>query len=147
MNPAELPLRGMQMPQDIGIWPLAFGWWVLIALCILLPLAFIQLRRWQQQRLSSVSLKQLAQLRTLFEQTGDANGLAVQLSMLTRQVVLSLYPRENVASVTGEKWLALLDRLGNTDGFLQGAGRQLLTAQYRNQPIEQAELLFELMEQ
>jgi hypothetical protein len=46
-----------------------------------------------------------------------------------------VYPRAHAASVTGENWLALLDKLGGCNEFSEGCGRQLLTCQYSNKPL------------
>ena len=35
MNENALPLRDLHLPDAIGWWPLAPGWWVLIALSLL----------------------------------------------------------------------------------------------------------------
>ena len=32
MNPEEIPLRDLHLPEMTGWWPLALGWWFLIAL-------------------------------------------------------------------------------------------------------------------
>ena len=32
MDPSEIPIRDLHLPEAIGWWPLAPGWWVLIVL-------------------------------------------------------------------------------------------------------------------
>ena len=32
MDPEQIPLRDLHLPEAIGWWPLAPGWWVVIAL-------------------------------------------------------------------------------------------------------------------
>ena len=34
MNDDALPLRDLQLPETVGWWPLAPGWWVLITLFV-----------------------------------------------------------------------------------------------------------------
>ena len=36
MDPTELPLRDLHLPNPVGWWPLAPGWWFLIALALAL---------------------------------------------------------------------------------------------------------------
>ena len=32
MDPEQIPLRDLHLPDVVGLWPLAPGWWVLILL-------------------------------------------------------------------------------------------------------------------
>ena len=35
MNPAEIPIRDLHLPEPVGWWPLAPGWWLLITIAVL----------------------------------------------------------------------------------------------------------------
>ena len=35
MDPKQIPLRDLHLPEGIGWWPLAPGWWVVIALVMI----------------------------------------------------------------------------------------------------------------
>ncbi|HPY40873.1 MAG TPA: DUF4381 domain-containing protein, partial [Thiolinea sp.] len=50
MNPTELPLRDIHLPPEISWWPLAWGWWALLALVVLI---LVMLFNWWRQRSSS----------------------------------------------------------------------------------------------
>ena len=67
------------------------------------------------------------------------------LPELVKRTALSAYPRESVASLTGESWLAFLDRTGNTKAFTQGPGRRLVDLAYAPEatipPGERTELI------
>jgi hypothetical protein len=60
-------------------------------------------------------------------------GASAELPTLIKRVALSAYPRERVASLTGEQWLAFLDQTGHTDAFTKGAGRWLARLAYEPQ--------------
>jgi Ca-activated chloride channel family protein len=47
-----------------------------------------------------------------------------------KRTALSAYPRESVASLAGDSWLAFLDRTGNTKAFTEGPGRRLVDLAY-----------------
>ena len=35
MDPEQIPLRDLHLPEAIGLWPLAPGWWVTITLAVI----------------------------------------------------------------------------------------------------------------
>ncbi|MDH3546898.1 MAG: DUF4381 domain-containing protein, partial [Gammaproteobacteria bacterium] len=35
MNPEDIPLRDLHLPAEIGWWPLAPGWWLVITLALI----------------------------------------------------------------------------------------------------------------
>jgi hypothetical protein len=66
-----------------------------------------------------------------------------QLSVLLRRVCISLYPRAEVAGLTGEAWLNFLDQPLTGRPFGTGNGRILVDAPYRRviPPVEVQSLL------
>jgi hypothetical protein len=73
--------------------------------------------------------------------------LLPELSMLLRRVAISRFPRHDVASLTGDAWLAFLDRaLGDGAAFQSGAGRILLNGPYADKVDADAESLLVLCE-
>ena len=61
--------------------------------------------------------------------------------MLIRRVSLTQLPREQTASLTDDQWLAVLDEIGQTNEYSQGAGRLLTRHPYmRPQDIDRSEL-------
>ena len=49
MDPTQLPLRDLHLPPDIGWWPMAPGWWVLLAIAAaaLVWLSYQYFLRWR----------------------------------------------------------------------------------------------------
>ena len=134
MNPEELPLRDLHLPEAAGWWPLAPGWWVLIALLAagLIWLLWKQFRRWQANTARRTALRRLALIRREFEQGADAGLLGKQLSELLRRGMLAYAPRDEVAGLTGERWLEWLDQGLEQRPFTEGAGRILESLPYMN---------------
>ena len=133
--PENLPLRDIHLPDPVSWWPPAPGWWGLLVLCLLLVLvirALINARC--RGRLKRDSLTLLQQLAEQFQHNSDGQQLTVQLSVLLRRLALSLYPRRQVAAMTGREWLEFLDeRLtpdGNEKAFSEGTGQVLIEAPY-----------------
>ncbi|HFB64918.1 MAG TPA: DUF4381 domain-containing protein [Aeromonadales bacterium] len=145
MNPQQLPLRDIHLPATVDWWPLAPIWWVLLALVIVTPVAIIQYRKWKQARFITIALNQFCSIKQHYQQHQDSSRYIKELSILLRQCVMTLASRGQTASVTGEKWLQLLDQLGQTDQFTQGVGRMLITAPYKDRPVEKIEELESLV--
>ena len=139
---SELPLRDIHLPEPIGWWPPAPGWWVLLfgipALSILLLWLYRFLRRKTVKKLGLLELESIVK--------SDAGRLekVQQLAILLRRMALSVYPREDVASLVGSEWLALLDSAIGGKQFSEGAGRLLLEAPYRKEAEGDLDALFAL---
>ena len=134
MDPAQIPLRGLQLPDAIGWWPLAPGWWLLLGLLVLgigLLLRDVMRRR-ARSAARRHALRQLEQHAAAFADHGNAVRLGIDVSELLRRAMLAYAPRADVAGLTGEAWLAWLDRDLKEPRFLDGAGRSLLDLPYRD---------------
>ncbi len=129
-------LHDIQMPAAMGWWPLAVGWYLLIALIVLL----LVFGSWFFSRPKKRHLKR--EVLTLLDNADYAG-----VSTLLRRVALFQYPKENVAGLQGEAWLAFLDKTGKTTAFTQGQGRVLMTAPYQARPEKTDEALVEIVTQ
>ena len=134
MDPQAIPLRGLHLPETVGWWPLAPGWWLLIALGVAAALFLI--RSWLQRRAHAAArrkaLRQLEESRSAYASHGNPVTLGAEVSELLRRTMLAYAPRAEVAGLTGDEWLAWLDRDLDEPRFRQGAGRSLLDLPYRN---------------
>lgn len=74
--------------------------------------------RWQANRYRREAL-------ALLEETPPE-----QLSALAKRVALTAWPRSEVADLTGQAWLAFLDRSGGLELFAKGPARRLEDAAY-----------------
>jgi hypothetical protein len=129
MDPQTLPLRDIHLPDPIGWWPPAPGWWLLAVLALLLSAGLWWLiyryRRGRYRRLALKELDRLAELPTA--------ELAAGLSQLLRRAALCHFPPGDCAGLSGEDWLEFLDRSFTYRPFADGTGRCLLEAPYRPQ--------------
>lgn len=134
MNPEDLPLRDLHLPDMTGWWPLAPGWWVVAALVLL---AFAMLlrrsyRNWRDNTARRLALKRLSVISAEFEQGASAAELGRELSELIRRAMLAYSPREAVAGLTGDQWLEWLDQGLDSKPFSEGAGKMLESLPYMN---------------
>lgn len=138
MNPNDLPLRDIHLPPEIGWWPLAWGWWVLIGLALLGLAALVW---WLLKRpirpkqinfsAQSSALQELARIEQQYK--NDPLGLVRELSVLLRRIAISLYGRRSVAGLTGASWLQFLDQQGSSPVFSQRFQQALTELPYRAQ--------------
>lgn len=133
MDPEQIPLRDLHLPEAISWWPLAPGWWLLIALIAVgLGLLFrLFMRARARGAARRHALRQLNELTSDFEQHHNAIAFSSHLSELLRRTMLAYAPRHDVAGLTGDKWLAWLDRDLDQPRFQSEAGRKLLELPYR----------------
>jgi hypothetical protein len=127
IDPQTLPLRDIHLPNAIGWWPPAPGWWLLTGLVLLLTAGSLWLRRlYRRGRFRRLAL---AELEGLTE--APSAEMAAGLSQLLRRAALCHYPRRDCAGLQGEDWLEFLDRPFDDRPFADGIGRCLLEAPYR----------------
>jgi Domain of unknown function (DUF4381) len=133
VDPEQIPLRDLHLPEAIGWWPLAPGWWLVLALCatgiVLLIRRYLRARSGAAARRHA--LRRLAQLTADFESHRDAVAFSSGLSRLLRRTMLAYAPRQDVAGLTGNDWLVWLDQDLDRPLFQGGAGRKLLELPYR----------------
>ena len=133
-------LRDVILPSDPGFWPPAIGWWILLALIVVAPLAFIYCRRlFQSYQVQQHAKKDISGLAGL-----EATQVAVRLSIHMRKMAITRFPNESVAGLTDERWLEFLDRSGDTDQFTCGPGRLLITAPYERHGASDTDSLLEV---
>jgi len=133
MDPEQIPLRDLHLPEAIGWWPLAPGWWVVIVL-VAVGLAYLckhYMRTYARGAARRRALRKLIELTAEFEQHRNAVAFASGISELLRRTMLAYAPRHEVAGLTGDAWLAWLDRDLDQPRFQSAAGRKLLELPYR----------------
>ena len=148
-DPASLPLRDIHLPDAVSWWPLAPGWWALIILVVLLLVFlywWIFKRKKVSRPVSDIAFKEFKLIQQDFVRHGDKSQLAKDISELLRRVCLSLFPRTDTASLTGEAWLSFLDQAFEQPEFTKGSGRVLIEAPYQSSPEYDEKKLLTLIE-
>jgi len=118
------------LPEPVSWWPSAAGWKILAAILVLW---FIYVcARWLKyqwrNRYRRVALRQLNQLQ---KQAGNnLQAVVAQLPYFIKVTALQTYPRHQVASLSGRKWLAFLDAHYSGPPFSTAMGEKLLAIAY-----------------
>ena len=110
-------LADIHLPPEIGLWPLAPGWWVVIALLLAgsFWLCLLLVRRWQRQRRLNAALSTLENCFTAYqtalqekpaEQLDELKALLVNdVNQVLRRVALIHFPDQPIAGLGGESWV------------------------------------------
>lgn len=134
MDPTQLPLRDLHLPEAIGWWPLAPGWWLLIAFA-LVALGWLTLRAWRKRQFNAprrYAIRALETVEAEYLENRNPVALGQQVSSLLRRGMLAYAPRHEVAGLTGESWLEWLDRGLPVPYFHTEGGKSLLQLPYRD---------------
>jgi len=128
----KLQLQDIHLPESASFWPLALGWWLLIAVVVVLIAWLIVkvLKRIKQRKYRAKIFSKFDVLEKKLK-TKPSNAVIAEINTLLRQLAVTYYPRSKIASLTGGDWLHFLDQSGGTQGFSRGAGRILIEAPYR----------------
>lgn len=144
-NPLD-QLRDIHLPQAVDWWPLAPGWWILIALVIAVCAyaGYWLYQRYQASMIKRQAIELLTELNN--EHQANHKQLLAEYSKLIRRVVISYYPREQFAAVSGKAWVEQLNQLTEQAYFTGDCAELLAQGAYQRQPIEQ-QTLAQLTEQ
>jgi hypothetical protein len=132
MDPNQLPLRDLHLPDPTGWWPLAMGWWFIILLLVI-GLVWLLRRAWRRRKFYApmrYALREFDAIEVDYLRHRNAVVLGKQLSELLRRGMLAYAPRDEVAGLTGERWLEWLDRDLPVPYFHTEGGRSLLLLPY-----------------
>jgi len=118
-------LADIHLPEPVGFWPPAPGWWIL--LFILCALLFWTARRyyanWRLQRARSFAIRELdkcmhafqdlARNATKAEVDSLKLNLASDVNAVLRRVAMKNFSHHNFASLSGAAWISFLRKHGN----------------------------------
>ncbi len=139
MNPQQnmskelAQLRDIHLPDAIGWWPLAPGWYLLAitVLLILVVSLFFSVRRYINGRSRRHALHLLATYQQQYQEEMNHSLTAARVSELLKRVALVYFPRAEVASLTGEAWLHFLNSTARGVDF-NDVRQELLEAPYES---------------
>ena len=123
MDSAELltQLADIHLPEPVGLWPPAAGWWIL-AVLVLTGLYFGGRKAvavWRRRRFCAHALLELEGIYDEFatNETDDPDTARLRyvnaLNSILRRVALVHFPNSAVASLGGKDWLRFLQSNGN----------------------------------
>ena len=125
-------LKPLHEPEAVAFWPPGPGWYLVGVLILgLIAFGIVRAARWwrgRQYRRTAVN--------TLEAWKKEAGALSVIIvNDLLKRVALKTYPREQVASLTGQAWLEFLSETARIPAFTEAPGRTLIEGLYRKDPL------------
>ena len=130
-------LADIHLPSSVSWWPLAPGWWILLALILAAAIGFWLWRRHKARNFyRTIAQHQLAGIYADFQQTQNAAAYLQALSLLLRRTALTAYPQSFNASIKGDDWLQWLDKAcpDLSTPFSGELGQLLLRSAYEKNP-------------
>lgn len=103
-------LRPNILPDPVGYWPLAIGWWMLVV-CILLGVLIIlyfTVRYYRKTRYRRHGIKLAQQIHKNYETHNNKRQYAHDLNRLLKKLALHTFPTQDIASLNGKAWLKFL---------------------------------------
>ena len=125
-------LRDIHLPDAIGWWPLAPGWYLLaiILFVALITVIFLGGRYYLNGRSRRQALRLLVTCQQQYQRDANSQLSAARVSELLKRVALVYFPREQVASLQGESWITFLNTTSNGLDF-NCVHTELLEAPYQ----------------
>jgi hypothetical protein len=132
VNPQLELLRDIALPEPIGWAPQTVGWWILLALIVAAGVAAaILIRRRRRAGLyRRMALAELERIEAAMTDPGAGRSAAAELPALVKRTALAVFPRGEVASLSGDSWLRFLDESYGGKGFSAGPGKLLPSLAY-----------------
>jgi hypothetical protein len=127
-------LADVSVPPPVSWIPQTWGWAVLTTglLALIGWLAVRGLRRYRASRYRREGLGGLARIEARLADGSQRDEALAAIPELLKRVALAAWPRTEVASLSGEPWIAFLRAHGGARGFSAAAARLLDDLEYRS---------------
>jgi hypothetical protein len=108
-------LKEIRLPETVSWWPQAPGWKYLAIILLVLGTysLFKALKRWRKNAYRRVAISQLTEISA----RGVTEESAYQLAYLIKATALRVYPRIEIAALTGTPWFTYLNKNSSKEYF------------------------------
>ncbi|EAZ92317.1 DUF4381 domain-containing protein [Crocosphaera chwakensis] len=132
--------REISLPEPPRYFPQTIGWTILAKIIFILVIIWVIkfYQYWQKNRYRRAALKRLRQLEKALQTPETKVNALKELPILLKQTALAVYPRQQVASLTGQAWLTFLESTYSGNLLTPEQGKILTQLAYQsNQMISQ----------
>ena len=113
MNSAQpLVLEDIITPTEIGIWPLAPGWWLLLLSIVGITTLMIVLIKRHQKKWGyrKQALQRLKAEYQHWQLAGDEQQCLSAMASIVKRTAITAYPTVNIKSLYGQQWIDFLNK-------------------------------------
>lgn len=105
-------IRGL---DDVSMFPLALGWWIIIAIMVLFLAMFIYKRIQNFRYNRTWKYKVIKRLDKISDNLNESNVKAslAEITEILKRASIQSYGRNEVASLNGDDWLGWLEIMGS----------------------------------
>ena len=130
-------LNDIQTPSGVDWWPLAWGWWAVIALALLI-IVLTARACYRHRQFTKAKREALATLATFSAEPAQA---AVNTNQLLKRVAKHYFGAEAVSALYGDKWLQFLQStVSSKHAVSMAAGLEVMIGKvYQQSPCTDAE--------
>jgi hypothetical protein len=120
-------LHEILLPEPVSWIPQTIGWYVVFGFILILAgwWVYRSLRRFRKNRYRRLALAELAVIEGELQQPERRDKALAEIPFLLKWTALAAFPRIDVAGLSGEGWLAFLDKTMGGKDFVEGVGRLL----------------------
>ncbi len=128
-------LRDIHMPEPIGWWPPAPGWWALALILLgLMTWSILRIRQaWTANRYRKLALREAEAALDAWRMNADRGSYLTRANAILRRSLLHKNPRRAGPGTQGEAWIATLNAHLATP-LSENTGAALATAAYQPEP-------------
>ncbi|MBY7734200.1 DUF4381 domain-containing protein [Francisella philomiragia] len=125
-------LKDIYLPAKVSQWwPLAYGWWLLLGLIVLVFIIFLIILHFRKKRNSYKDSIINDFRRTIEETQQNKPKEALQnISVYLKRVALQKFPNQEIKTLHGEQWLEFLDSKMKNQNF-KNTKANMLANSYR----------------
>ncbi|RDH43960.1 DUF4381 domain-containing protein [Zooshikella ganghwensis] len=140
-------LKPIHEPPPISWWPLSPGWWILavMAIAVIIFCGWHLFRYWQRFQHKRRLLAELDKIWQHYQQHQATSTYLHQANQYLKQTLLQTQSRANIASLSGQQWLKILDQASHSKAFTEGVGQALGVTSYQPNPLCNTEHLHALL--
>lgn len=125
-------LHDIVVPAAMSWWPPAPAWYWLMAFAAIAILwaAIAWFVRWQRDAYRREALAEWKRINLLLAEPERRVAALSELAALLKRTAITVFPRAEVAALTGEAWRTFLNRSASMSGFTTPAGERLECSAY-----------------
>ncbi len=129
-------LHEILLPDPVSWMPQTVGWYVVFGLIVVVigGWVFGRLRRFWKNRYRGYALAELEVIGQELQRPEKRAKALAKIPVLLKWTALAAFPRSDVAGLSGEKWLAFLDKSMGAKRFTGDEGRLLPELAYAPAP-------------